>query len=77
MHCRFALRYREVEELLAARGVVRTDETVRQRKEPDSVRRRLPDSVRKAVVRVTRPVGNGWTISEGRSVTSGPVPPRG
>ena len=28
--CRFALRYRDVEELLAARGVIRTDETVRQ-----------------------------------------------
>ncbi len=29
-YCRFALRYRDVEELLAARGVVLTDETVRQ-----------------------------------------------
>jgi len=30
LYCRFALRDREVEELLAARGVVRTDETVRR-----------------------------------------------
>ncbi len=30
LYCRFALRYRDVEELLAERGVVLTDETVRQ-----------------------------------------------
>jgi len=30
LYCRFALSYRDVEELLAARGVVLTDETVRQ-----------------------------------------------
>ena len=29
-YCRFALSYRDVEEVLAERGVIRTDETVRQ-----------------------------------------------
>jgi len=30
LYCRFALSYRDVEELLAERGVILTDETVRQ-----------------------------------------------
>jgi len=30
LYCRFALSYRDVEELLAERGVIVTDETIRQ-----------------------------------------------
>ncbi len=47
-YCRFALRYRDVAELLAARGVVLTDETVRQwchkfgQVDAKTVRRRRP-----------------------------------
>ncbi len=47
--CRFALRYRDVEELLAERGVVLTDETVRQwcrtfgQASADTLRRRRPE----------------------------------
>ncbi len=47
-YCRFALRYRDVAELLAERGVLVTDETVRQwcrqcgRQYANALRRRRP-----------------------------------
>jgi len=48
VYCRFALRYRDVAELLAARGVILTDETLRQwcrkfgQTDANALRRRRP-----------------------------------
>src|SRR3954447_5962646 len=48
LSCRFALSYRDVEELLAERGVILTDETVRQwcrtfgQADANELRRRRP-----------------------------------